>query len=131
MPSKKSLKVSFVTSGTQKGDDFLFLPISNFYPVQKEQCSHINNILKKISAIILHISLKYQEILKLYKVQCSVVHSRGSSAVQYIVVHCKSAICHTVKFNAVQGIEFLCIKTICIFLLNFAVKCTVWEISAV
>ena len=35
-------------------------------------------------------------------VQCSVVHSRGSSAVEYIAVHCKSAICYRVKFNAFQ-----------------------------
>ena len=36
-------------------------------------------------------------------------------AVHYIAVHCKSAICYTVKFNAVQEIQLLCIKTIYIF----------------
>ena len=36
-------------------------------------------------------------------------------AVHYIAVHCKSAICYTVKFNAVQEIELLCIETIYIF----------------
>ena len=41
--------------------------------------------------------------------QCSAVQSRGSSAFQNIAVHCKLAICYTVKFNAVQGIELLCI----------------------
>ena len=45
----------------------------------------------------------------------STVQNRGRSAVHYIAVHCKSAICYTVKFNAVQEIELLCIETIYIF----------------
>ena len=53
-----------------------------------------------------------QEILKLYPVQCSTVQNRKRCAVHYIAVHCKSAICYTVKFIAVQEIELLCIKTI-------------------
>ena len=52
---------------------------------------------------------------KIYPVQCSTVQNRGRSAVHYIAVHCKSAICYTVKFNAVQEIELLCIETIYIF----------------
>ena len=52
---------------------------------------------------------------KIYPVQCSTVQNRGRSAVHYIAVHCKSAICYTVKFNAVQEIELLCIETISIF----------------
>ena len=52
---------------------------------------------------------------KIYPVQCSTVQNRGRSAVHYIAVHCKSAICYTVKFNAVQDIQLLCIKTIYIF----------------
>ena len=43
--------------------------------------------------------------LKIYPIQCSTVQNRGRSAVHYIAVHCKSAICFTVKFNAVQEIE--------------------------
>ena len=59
---------------------------------------------------------------KIYPVQCSTVQNRGRSAVHYIAVHCKSAICYTVKFNAVQGIELLCIETICIFCLVWAMR---------
>ena len=43
------------------------------------------------------------------------MQNRGKSEVIYIAVHCKSAICYTVNFNAVQEIELLCIKTIYIF----------------
>ena len=52
---------------------------------------------------------------KIYPVQSSTVQNRGRSAVHYIAVHCKLAICYTVKFNAVQEIELLCIETIYIF----------------
>ena len=44
-------------------------------------------------------------------------------SVQDIAVHCKSAIFYTVKVNAVQWIELLCIETTHIFS-NFSVKCT-------
>ena len=47
--------------------------------------------------------------------ECSAVQSKGSSAVQYIAVHCKSEICYAVKFNAVQWIELLWIETTYIF----------------
>ena len=47
--------------------------------------------------------------------QCSAVQSKGNGAVQYIAVHCKSEICDTVKFNAVQWIELLWIETTYIF----------------
>ena len=56
-----------------------------------------------------------RDLKKIYPVQCSTVQNRGRSAIQYITVHCKSVICYTVKFNAVQDIELLCIKTIYIF----------------
>ena len=66
-------------------------------------------------SVFAHIFLLYQYFFKLYLLQCSAVQSKGSSVVQYIVVHCKSEICYTVKFNAVQWIELLWIETIYIF----------------
>ena len=52
---------------------------------------------------------------KIYPVQCSTVQNTGRSAVPYIAVHCKSAVCYTVKINAVQEIELLSNETIYIF----------------
>ena len=94
-----------------------------------EQCSQIKNIFYKNQCN--NISLKYQEILKLYQVQCSVVHSRGSSAVS--TLQCTTNQQFAIQSTLMQSSElnFCALKQyVYIFLFNFAVKCTLWEINA-
>ena len=70
----------------------------------------------KCSWLLSFVTWKYfnniDRFKKFYQVQYTAVQSKGSSAVQYIAVPCKSEICNTVKFNAVQWIELLWIETI-------------------
>ena len=84
--------------------------------MQEEQCSHIIFFLIESSAVFLYISIisRYPKTSP-SAVQCSAVQSRGKSAFQYIAVQCKSAICYTVKFNAVHRNELQCIETTYIF----------------
>ena len=69
-------------------------------------------------------------LLSLQNMQCSAVQSRGSIAVQYIAVHCKSPICYTVKFDDSSKLNYFALK-LQIHFFNSEVKCTVKERSAV
>ena len=60
--------------------------------------------------------------------QCSAMQSRGSSAVQYIAVHCKSSICYTVKFNELWELNCCALK-LHIFL-SIELHCTTFLWSA-
>ena len=103
------------SKNTGPNKKYSWIKYQTFAQCKSSSAAKLRISFSKLVQIIYVYLLQYQKILKLYTVQCSTVQNRWRSAVHYIAVHFKSAICYTVKFNAVQEIELLCIETIYIF----------------